>query len=56
MRQLRSQEAELKRAIEQLGKLAHSGTDRPRVIDQAVELRNKGVPLRVLAKCCGVAV
>lgn len=44
------------KAIEQLRKLAQSATDRPRVIDQAVELRNKGVPLRVLAKCCGVAV
>ena len=43
-------------AIEQLRKLAQSATDRPRVIAQAVELRNKGVPLRVLANSCGVAV
>ena len=44
------------KAIEQLRKLAQSATDRPRVIDQAVGLRSKGVPLRVLAECCGVAV
>ena len=43
-------------AIEQLRKLAQSATDGPRVIALAVELRNKGVPLRVFAKCCGVAV
>ena len=37
-------------AIEQLRKLAQSAIDRPRVIAQAVELRNKGVPLREIGR------